>query len=180
MRIGRSLRLRLPWQLQNPAMRIGLLAAAFGLLLVPSTAQGPPGAVAAAAGAAAAATFAAPAPAPRKTASSAATNAAAMGNSGLAPENANDAIPAAGSGETEVAANSPPPVVPAAEVEAVEKIAASPLPKDVATQCANLLKMATLLKAEVAKTNKDTLSIAVVRDAGHIEDMAKKMRAAQH
>jgi hypothetical protein len=101
-------------------------------------------------------------------------DAAAMGNSVLAPADGNDGV------ATEVAANGPPPAVAAEAVEAVEKIAASPLPKDVATQCANLLKMATLLKAEVAQTNKDVLSIAVVRDAGHIEDMAKKMRTAQH
>lgn len=175
MRIGRTPRLHLPWRFQNPAICASLLAAGFGLLLVPSTAQGPPGAAAAAAGAAAAATVSAPAP--RKTAASAAMSASEMGNSVLAPESTNAATPG---GETEVAANAPPPAIAPEAVEAVEKIASSPLPKDVATQCANLLKMATLLKAEVAKTDKDTLSIAVVRDAGHIEDMAKKMRAAQH
>lgn len=178
MRIGRSPRLHFPWHVQNPAMCIGLVAAVFGLLVAPSRAQGPPGAAAAAAGAAAAATFAAPAP--KKTAASVAMDAAAMGNSAVAGESNNDAVLSAPDGGTEVAANTPPPAVAPEAVEAVEKIAAGPLPKDVATQCANLLKMATLLKAEVAQTNKDVLSIAVVRDAGHIEDMAKKMRAAQH
>lgn len=48
--------------------------------------------------------------------------------------------------------------------------------KLVAGECADLLKLATGLKAEVDKTTKDTLSIAVVRDAGAIEQLAHKMR----
>jgi hypothetical protein len=178
MRIGRTPRLRLSWQFQNPAMWLGICAAAMGLVFSPATAQGPPGAAAAAAGAAAAATASAPAPAPKKTASSAAADAAAMGNSAIAPANANP------NATTEVAAASVAPQVtasvsPEAAAEVLH-IAAGPLPKDVGTQCANLLKLATLLKSDVAKTTKDVLSISVVRDAGQIEEMAKKMREAQH
>lgn len=45
-----------------------------------------------------------------------------------------------------------------------------------ARQCADLLKMATDLKAEVAKSNKDQLSLSVVRKADEIEKLAHKVR----
>jgi hypothetical protein len=48
--------------------------------------------------------------------------------------------------------------------------------QEVATDCASLLKMATDLKAEIAKTTKDELSIPVVRKAGEIEQLARKVR----
>jgi hypothetical protein len=41
---------------------------------------------------------------------------------------------------------------------------------------ANLMAMAYALKTEVDKTNQDQLSISVVRKAGQIEQMARKMR----
>jgi hypothetical protein len=43
-------------------------------------------------------------------------------------------------------------------------------------EAANLLKLANSLKADVDKTTKDTLSVAVVREAGQIEQLAHKMR----
>jgi hypothetical protein len=43
-------------------------------------------------------------------------------------------------------------------------------------ECADLLKMATDLKAAVDKTNQDTLSVTVVRKADEIEQLAKKVR----
>jgi len=46
----------------------------------------------------------------------------------------------------------------------------------VSAECAGLLKLAASLKTEVDKTTKDELSISVVRDAGQIELMARKMR----
>lgn len=46
----------------------------------------------------------------------------------------------------------------------------------VARECADLLEMATELKTEVDKTTKDTLSVAVVRKAGEIEQFAHKVR----
>jgi len=49
---------------------------------------------------------------------------------------------------------------------------------DVAKQCADLLKMATDLKAAVDKSSVDTLSVAVVRRAGQIEQLAHRVRAA--
>jgi hypothetical protein len=48
--------------------------------------------------------------------------------------------------------------------------------KQLADQCAELLKMATALKAEVDKSTKDQLSVSVVRKAGEIEQMARKVR----
>ena len=47
---------------------------------------------------------------------------------------------------------------------------------EVARQCADILKMATELKAEVDKTRKDQLSVPVVRKAGEIELLAHKVR----
>ncbi|HEY1766305.1 MAG TPA: hypothetical protein VGG26_01545 [Terracidiphilus sp.] len=47
---------------------------------------------------------------------------------------------------------------------------------EVANECSNLLKMATDLKAEVNKTTKDELSLAVVRKAGELEQFARKVR----
>ncbi len=46
----------------------------------------------------------------------------------------------------------------------------------VADECASLLKLATDLKAEVDKTTKDELSVGVVRKAGEIEQLARKVR----
>jgi hypothetical protein len=46
----------------------------------------------------------------------------------------------------------------------------------VALECAQLLRMATDLKTEVDKTNQDTLSVTVVRKAGAIEELAKKVK----
>jgi hypothetical protein len=46
----------------------------------------------------------------------------------------------------------------------------------VAGEASALLKMATALKSEVDKTTKDTLSVAVVRKADEIEQLAHKVR----
>ncbi|HEV2325575.1 MAG TPA: hypothetical protein VGS10_16615 [Terracidiphilus sp.] len=101
-------------------------------------------------------------------------DAAAMGNSGLTPAGRNESS----SPETrEEAANS---TAPAGAPETAAKDAPAVPLTGVAAQCANLLKMATNLKTDVDKTNQDVLSVAVVRDAGQIEEMAKKMRTQQH
>jgi hypothetical protein len=44
-------------------------------------------------------------------------------------------------------------------------------------QCADLLKMANSLKSAVDKTTMDVLSVAVVRQADEIEQLARKMKA---
>jgi hypothetical protein len=48
--------------------------------------------------------------------------------------------------------------------------------QQMARQCADLLKMAMDLKAEVDKSNKDQLSLSVVRKADEIEKLAHKVR----
>jgi hypothetical protein len=48
--------------------------------------------------------------------------------------------------------------------------------KQIAQDTANLLKLATDLKAEVEKTNKDTLSLTVIRKADEIERLAHSVK----
>lgn len=73
----------------------------------------------------------------------------------------------------------PQPGAASADGAAAQDQPAGPPLTGVAAQCADLLKMATTLKTEVAKTTKDQLSVAVIRKAGQIEKLAHKMRAAQ-
>jgi hypothetical protein len=49
--------------------------------------------------------------------------------------------------------------------------------QQVTDECADLLKLATDLKAQVDKTRKDELSVAVVRKASELEQMAHKVRS---
>jgi hypothetical protein len=71
-------------------------------------------------------------------------------------------------------AEAPKPVPPPDRQSQVA--AASEAGDTVSSECADLLKLATGLKADVDKTTKDELSVAVVRDASQIESMARKMR----
>jgi len=48
--------------------------------------------------------------------------------------------------------------------------------KQIADDSAKLLKLATDLKAEVDKTNKDTLSLGVIRKADEIEKLAHDVK----
>jgi hypothetical protein len=48
--------------------------------------------------------------------------------------------------------------------------------KQIAEDCVKLLKLAADLKAEVDKTNKDTLSLAVIRKADEIERLAHSVK----
>ena len=48
--------------------------------------------------------------------------------------------------------------------------------KQLSDDSARLLKLANELKAEVDKTDKDTLSIAVIRKADEIEQLAHKVK----
>lgn len=48
---------------------------------------------------------------------------------------------------------------------------------EVAQECADLLKLATDLKAQVDKARKDELSVTVVRKAYELEQMAHKVRS---
>jgi hypothetical protein len=181
----RTRRLGLVWFLQNRillnrAMWLGAVAASAMYALAPAIAQGPPGAAAAAAGAAAEATAAAPRPAAKKTAASAAAEAGEEGNSAVAAHLTQTATPHARTAtpprNTEEAANG---VALTDNAVTAEKSAPAPILTGVAAQCADLLKLATSLKAEVGKTTKDELSVPVVRDAGQIEHLAHKIRDQQ-
>ena len=59
----------------------------------------------------------------------------------------------------------------------VAEESANPPKKQIALDSANLLKMANDLKANMDKTNPDTLSLTVVRQAEEIEKLAHKMRS---
>lgn len=60
--------------------------------------------------------------------------------------------------------------------KAVPAAADSPRHKQLTDDSAQLLALAVALKTEVDKTNKDTLSIAVVRKADEIEKLAHRLR----
>jgi len=84
---------------------------------------------------------------------------------------------------------------PVSATAAPEKVASAPAPtagqqekpstantpddaqkQQIASECSDLLKMATDLKSEVDKTTRDTLSVTVVRKASAIEQLAHKVR----
>ncbi|HEX8710455.1 MAG TPA: hypothetical protein VF730_01195 [Terracidiphilus sp.] len=174
----RTRRFRFRWLQQNRAiliqsMWLGTFVAVSTVAVFPILAQGPPGAVAAASVAAAAASVSAPAPPAKKTAASVAAEAGAQGNGAVLPTATK---PEAQPGSTEEAASGalPPDVAALAA-----KLASGPPLKGVALQCADLLKLATNLKASVGKSTKDELSVSVVRVADQIEQMAHKMRDGQ-
>lgn len=48
--------------------------------------------------------------------------------------------------------------------------------QEIGRECADLLKLATGLKAAVDKSTKDQLSVIVVRKASEIEHLAHKVR----
>lgn len=81
-----------------------------------------------------------------------------------------DSQPAEGGTAASVAAIPPPPAPVPADA------GGDPVRQQVNDETANLLAMAYALKAEVDKTNKDTLSISVVRKANQIEQLARKER----
>jgi type VI protein secretion system component VasF len=70
--------------------------------------------------------------------------------------------------------NSANPATPQASAPAAA--ASDPQKQEIADEAADLLKLATTLKTEVDKSNKDTLSVTVVRKAGEIEQLAHKAR----
>lgn len=73
---------------------------------------------------------------------------------------------------TQTAMVAPPPPPPPKPADAGGDAAR----QQVNNETANLLAMAYALKAEVDKTNQDQLSIAVVRKANQIEQLARKVR----
>ena len=56
--------------------------------------------------------------------------------------------------------------------------ALDPRSQQLARECADLLKLATDLKAQVDKSTKNQLSVTVVREASQIERLARKVKSA--
>ncbi len=83
---------------------------------------------------------------------------------------------AAGEKKASAANAQAPAPGPAAKQEAAAALT-DPRQKQIAEESADLLKLASSLKAEVDKTTVDTLSVAVIRHAGEIEKLAHKMRS---
>jgi hypothetical protein len=82
--------------------------------------------------------------------------------------------PASTASAAPASAQSPAPGNPDKPQSATDTDAAQK--QEIASESAQLLKMATALKIEVDKTNQDTLSLSVVRKAGEIEQLARKTR----
>lgn len=80
------------------------------------------------------------------------------------------------SSPAQAAATSIQPATGQQAQQAIMPTAESLQQQQVADEAADLLKMATDLKAAVDKTTKDTLSVGVIRKAGQIEQLAHKVR----
>ena len=94
------------------------------------------------------------------------------------PQPGDENTPPAAAGEAAPAENSPAAAVPVAlPLKSAVSTPEELRKQQVATECADLLKMATDLKAEVDKTTKDELSVTVVRKASEIEQFAHKVRS---
>lgn len=72
-------------------------------------------------------------------------------------------------GDVSEAAADPPIPVPASAGGDAQR-------QQINNECANLLFLSRTLRAEVEKTNMNELSVPVVRNAGQIEQLARKMR----
>ncbi|MGD0347317.1 MAG: hypothetical protein ABSA85_11200 [Terracidiphilus sp.] len=73
-------------------------------------------------------------------------------------------------------ASAPPPATGQQPTPPVGNTAEEARKQEITSECADLFKMAQDLKAEVDKSTKDTLSVAVVRKASEIEQLAHKVR----
>lgn len=80
----------------------------------------------------------------------------------------------AGASRTETTVSAPV----ASPTQPAPQAVANGAPDDAKEQIAQLMQMATDLKAEVDKTNKDELSVTVVRKASAIEQLARKVKNA--
>ena len=70
-----------------------------------------------------------------------------------------------------------PPSAPANALESESGPTTAPKQPLLRVQVAQLLKLAQQLQFDVNKTNKDTLSLSVVRKADAIEELARTMKA---
>jgi hypothetical protein len=84
--------------------------------------------------------------------------------------------PASATPDSEKVAGAPTPAAGQQENQPTGNAPDDPQKQQIASECADLLKMATDLKSEVGKTTKDTLSVKVVRKASEIEQLAHKVR----
>jgi hypothetical protein len=66
---------------------------------------------------------------------------------------------------------------PSVAAQAGQRLTPAERKKQLAEQSKALLQMATELKSEVDKTNKDTLSMQVIRKAEELEKLAHSVRA---
>jgi hypothetical protein len=92
------------------------------------------------------------------------------------PAQLSGSFPAAAQAQTAVKA--PVSAQAVATAQPVMQPVANAAPAGPQQQIAQLLQMATDLKSAVDKTNKDELSITVVRKASAIEQLARKVRSA--
>jgi hypothetical protein len=81
-----------------------------------------------------------------------------------------------GTGTPEKPAIAPAPAAGQQEKPPTGNTADETQKQQIASECSDLLKMATDLKSAVDKTTKDTLSVTVVRKASAIEQLAHKVR----
>ena len=98
-----------------------------------------------------------------------------VAGSGLLRGHAQSA-PAPTAAVPEKVASAPAPAAGQQQKPPAENAAGETQKQQIASECADLLKMATDLKSEVDKTNRDTLSVTVVRKASAIEQLAHKVR----
>jgi hypothetical protein len=84
--------------------------------------------------------------------------------------------PSAAAGTPEKVDTAPAPAAGQQEKPSSGNTADETQKQQIASECSDLLKMATDLKSEVDKTTKDTLSVTVVRKASAIEQLAHKVR----
>jgi hypothetical protein len=84
--------------------------------------------------------------------------------------------PTTAAGAPEKVASVPAPAAGQQEKPPTGNTAEEAQKQEIASECSDLLKMATDLKSAVDKTTIDTLSVTVVRKAGAIEQLAHKVR----
>ena len=90
------------------------------------------------------------------------------------PLSQSEAAPAAASSQDSATGQAPAP-----EQQTKQDVKGDPTSdqkKQISDETADLLKLANSLKAEMDKTTRDTLSLAVIRRATEIEQLAHKMR----
>lgn len=94
-----------------------------------------------------------------------AQDSAAQAPASQAPAAAQTPASAAAPATAEAAADTPKPAIPQ-----------TPQQKQLADDTAKLLALANELKAELDKSNKDTLSLGVIKKAEQVEKLAHKVR----